>query len=174
MARRCPDNKNKNNEKVNEQIPADSVRGIKGVDDRSMKEHPVYIKAQIGRKDALCLVDTGVEKCVIPRKLVDEANMEPAGCRLFAANGTTINVVGAIILNVRVGELTIPARFVVSDCVSEPMLGVDWLRGNRIVWDFAKDLLIINREVFNMIPESEEQTMYRRRLIEEKKAEIND
>jgi len=59
--------------------------------------------------------------------------MEPAGCRLFAANGTTISVIGAIILNVRVGELTIPTRFVVSYSVSEPMLGVHWLRRNRIV-----------------------------------------
>jgi len=67
--------------------------------DRSMKDHPVYIKARIGRKDAICFVDTGSEKCVITRKLVDEAAMEPAGCRLFAANGTTINVVGEIILN---------------------------------------------------------------------------
>jgi len=28
MARRCPDNENKNNEKVNEPLPAESVRGI--------------------------------------------------------------------------------------------------------------------------------------------------
>jgi len=59
IARRCPDNKNNNNEKTNELLPAKSVRGIKGVDDRLMKEHPVYIRARIGRKDAVCLVDTG-------------------------------------------------------------------------------------------------------------------
>jgi len=78
---------------------------------------------------------------VITRKLIDEATMEPAGCRLFAANGTTVNVMGEIVLNVHVGDLTIPTRFVVSDSVTEPMLGVNWLRRNRIVWDFAKDLL---------------------------------
>jgi len=52
------------------------------------------------------------------------------------------------------------------------MLGVNWLRRNRIVWDFAKDLLIINREVFNMVPESDEQANYRRMLLEEQEAEI--
>jgi len=41
IARKCPDNKNKNNEKVNNKLPAESVRGLKGVDDRSMKEHPI-------------------------------------------------------------------------------------------------------------------------------------
>jgi len=52
------------------------------------------------------------------------------------------------------------------------MLGVNWLRRNRIVWDFAKDLLIINRKVFNMVPESEEQANYRRMLLEEQEVEI--
>jgi len=116
-----------------------------------MKEHPVYIRAQIGRKDAFCLVDTGSEKCVITRKLIDEATMEPAGCRLFAANGTTINVVGEIILNVHVGDLTIPTRFVVSDNVTEPMLGVIWLKRNRIIWDFSKDKLLVNGRKFSLI-----------------------
>jgi len=113
------------------------------------------------------------EKCVITRKLVDEARMEPVGCRLFAANVTTINGVEEITLNLHVGDLRIPTRFVVSDNVTEPMLGENWLRRNRIVWDFAKDLLIINREVFIMVPESKKQTNYRRRLLEEKKVEMN-
>jgi len=54
------------------------------------------------------------------------------------------------------------------------MLGVNWLRRNRIIWDFVKDLIIINGEVFNMIPQSEEQAGFRRRLIKEKEAEINE
>jgi len=164
MVRHCPDTKNKKNKKANEKLPAESVRGVKGDDDRSMKDHPVYIKARIGRKDAICLVDTGSEKCVITRKLIDEAAMEPAGCRLFAANSTTNNVVGEITFNVHVGDLTIPTRYVVSDNVTEPILGVNWLRRNKIIWDFAKDLIIINGEVFSMIPQSEEQAGYRRRL----------
>jgi len=76
MVWRCPDNKTKNNEKAKKKLPAESVRGIKGEDNRSMKDHPVYIRARIERKDAVCLVDTGSEKCVITRKLVDEAAME--------------------------------------------------------------------------------------------------
>jgi len=51
------------------------------------------------------------------------------------------------------------------------MLGVNWLRRNRIVWDFAKDLLII-REVFNMVPESDEQASYRKMLLEGQEVEI--
>jgi len=59
IARNCSDNKNKQIEKNNEKLPVEKVRRIKGTDDRSMKEHPVYIKAQIRRHMTVCLVDTG-------------------------------------------------------------------------------------------------------------------
>jgi len=53
IARNCADNKNKNNEKNYEKLPAEKVRGEKGNDERSMKAHLVYINAQIGRQYAL-------------------------------------------------------------------------------------------------------------------------
>jgi len=43
IARNCADNKNKNNENKNDKLISENVRGIKGEDERSMKEHPVYI-----------------------------------------------------------------------------------------------------------------------------------
>jgi len=106
-----------------------------------MKVHPVYIRAQIGKYMTVCLVDTGCEKCVLPARLIDTVSLQPADCRLFAANGTTINVIGEKTLDVHVGDLTIPTRFLVSSNVTEPMLEVNWLRANRIVLDFAKDVL---------------------------------
>jgi len=98
-----------------------------------MTENPVYIKVHIGCREVVCQIDTGSEECVISRRLVDEAKLAPAGCRLFGANGTTINVVGEIILNVLVGDLTIPTRFMISNNVTEPMSGVNRLMRNRIV-----------------------------------------
>jgi len=60
--------------------------------------------------------------------------------------------VGEVIMNVKIGELVMPTRFVVSDNITEPMLGVDWLRSNRMIWDFAKDILLIDGKVFHLIP----------------------
>jgi len=133
MVRRCPDNKNKNNGKANEKLPAENVRGITCDDTRSMMEQPVYMKVHIGCREVVCQIDTGSDECVISRRLVDEAKLEPAGCQIFAANGSTINVVGGIILDVHVGELKIPTKFVISNDVTESMLGVNWLRRNRIM-----------------------------------------
>jgi len=61
-----------------------------------------------------------------------------------------------------VGDLTISTRFVVSSNVTEPMLGVTWLRANRIIWDFAKDLLLVNGRRFELISRVRGKVMCRR------------
>jgi len=148
MARNCP----KAEKKDGEATPAENVRGIKRPDTRQMKDHPVYLKAWLGKRGVKFLIDTGCERSVTPRKFIGDSRLEPADCRLFAASGTVINVVGEVVMNVKIGELVLPTRFVVSDNIAEPMLGVDWLRSNRMIWDFAKDILLINGIVFHLIP----------------------
>jgi len=96
-----------------------------------MKDHPVYLRAHLGKREVEFLVDTGCERSVTPRNLTGDAVLEPADCRLFAANGTAINVVGEVSMNIRIGDLILFTRFVVSDNITEPMLGVEWLRCNR-------------------------------------------
>jgi len=59
-----------------------------------------------------------------------------------------INVVGEVTMDIRIGDLILPTRFVVSDNITEPMLGIEWLRCNRMIWDFAK----VNGVVFSLIP----------------------
>jgi len=83
--------------------------------------------------------------------MIGDAKLEPAECRFFAANGTVINVVGEVMVDVRVGEFEIPTRFVVSDNITEPMLGINWLRHNRMIWDFAKDILLVSGKVFHLV-----------------------
>jgi len=138
-------------------VTNDSVRGVKGLEMRSMQEHPVYLTATIGRREMNFLVDTGSDKCVIPKRLVDGARMQPAGCRLFAANEAVINVMGEITLDVCLEDLTLPTKereiFLrhASDIVTEPMLGNNWLRMYQATWDFAKGELAIEGETFELI-----------------------
>jgi len=103
-----------------------------------MRDHPVYLDAYLGKRRVNFLVDTGCERSVTPKRLIGDAGLELAECRLFAANGTVINVLGEVMLNTQIGELVLPTRFVVSDNIPEPMLGVEWLRCNQMTWDFAK------------------------------------
>jgi len=75
-------------------------------------------------------------------------------------------------LDVHVGDLTIPTRFVVSDNVTEPMLDVNWLKRNQIIWDFAQDVLIVNGEVFSLLPEDEQRACRRARALEDAEAKL--
>jgi len=63
-----------------------------------------------------------------------------------------INVLGEVMMNIQIGDLVLPTRFVVSDNIIEPMLGVEWLLCNQMRWDFTKDILIINGKVFRLVP----------------------
>jgi len=121
MARSCP----KTAKKEADTAPAENVRGIKGPDTRQMKDHPVYLEAYLGKRAVSFLVDTGCERSVAPRKLTSDEILEPDECRLFTANGIVINVVGEVTMNIRISDLILPTRLVVSDNVTETMLGVD-------------------------------------------------
>jgi len=117
-----------------------------------MKEHPVYLNAYFGKRRVSFLVDTGCERLVTPKRLVGDSHIEQAECRLFAANGTVINVIGEVTMDIRIWELILPTRFVVSDNITEPMLGVEWLRCSQMTWDFAQDILIIGDKIHHLIP----------------------
>jgi len=107
--------------KEGEVKPAENVRGVKGPDTRQMKDHPVYLKAYLGKRAVDFLVDMGCERSVTLKRLTGDAILEPAECRLFAANGTVINVLGEVTINIRIGDLILPTCFVVSDNITEPI-----------------------------------------------------
>jgi len=60
MARNCP----KAEKKEKENTTVENVRGIKGPDSRKMKDHPVYVKAWLGKRGVRFLIDTGCERSV--------------------------------------------------------------------------------------------------------------
>jgi len=87
MARNCPNVAKKEDDNT----PAENVRVVKGQESRQMRDHPVYLDAHLWKRRVNFLVDTGCERSVMPKRLIGDARLEPAECRLFAANGTVIN-----------------------------------------------------------------------------------
>jgi len=83
--------------------PAEQVRVVKGIDARSMLNHPVYIMAFVGQRELTFLVDTGCDRLIMPKKLVGGVRIEPADCHWYAANGTSITVCGEVVLGIRLG-----------------------------------------------------------------------
>jgi len=53
-----------------------------------------YIKVEICNQIHKCLLDTGCDHSIIPRKLVPTVTLEPAPVDVKAANGSVINILG--------------------------------------------------------------------------------
>jgi len=53
-----------------------------------------YIEVDICNQVHKCLLDTGCDHSIIPRKLVPTATLEPAPVEVTAANGSLINILG--------------------------------------------------------------------------------
>jgi len=61
-----------------------------------------YMKVEICNQLHKCLLDTGCDHSIIPRKLVPTATLEPASVDLTAANGSPINVLGHMTIKFKV------------------------------------------------------------------------
>ena len=103
----------------------------------------VYLTMLLDGKPQNCLLDTGCDLSIVPTTLVVGKKLEPSELKMKAANGTEILVAGKTTLNFQLGPLSLTADVLVSDHVFEIMLGYDWLRKNKVVWDFDHSSITI-------------------------------
>jgi len=90
---------------------------------------------------------------MLPRRFVPHVPLSFTDVKVYAANGTTIPVLGTVTVNFEVAGVPVYCRFLVSDAVDEPMLGIDWLVANDCAWDFVcstikiagKEVALVNR-----------------------------
>jgi transposase InsO family protein len=121
----------------------EAAKGVCGTSSNTA-ESPTYLTLKIGGRSVSCLLDTGSEVTLIPSKVAGNAPIKPATQRLFAANGTTINIIGETKLTALIDAETLEISGLVSDHVTEVILGIDFLRRNKAVWDFDHDVVKIN------------------------------
>jgi len=95
-----------------------------------------YIKVEICNQIHKCLLDTGCDHSIIPRKLDPTATLEPAPVDLTAANGSVINILGHMTIKFTIKGVNLKADLLVADDVDEFMLGFDWHTEQKASWDF--------------------------------------
>jgi hypothetical protein len=93
---------------------------------------------------AQCLVDSGCDRRIIPRRMVSRARLFPTDVEVTAANGADLNVLGLMRLRFMVQDMPMYADLIVSDSIDEFMIGIDFLSRVKAVWDFSKGILLIN------------------------------
>jgi len=107
----------------------------------------VYIRLILYGKEVFCLVDSGCETTLIPKTLIDsfgDIEVWSSTKQVWAANNTEIEIYGEAYLPFVLNERCIWTPALISDDVEEVMLGADWLKENRCVWDFGTGNLSIN------------------------------
>ena len=141
-----------------------------GVGPEAMHRAPVYLRLWYKGQPWECLLDSGCEKSVVPKKMVKEARLEPSTDELHAANGTRIATLGALGVPFRLDGMTLEVEALVSEHVSEPMLGIDWLKRHGCAMDFSQDIVTIRGKIFQLL--SKETHGVCRRIVAVHQGEI--
>src|SRR5688572_2847956 len=112
----------------------------------------VYIRGEINGRPQLCLIDTGSEVSLVPSSTVDGLELRSCNRVLMAANGSDINVLGEVRVPIKIANgFYIHTSFLVSDQISEPMLGMDWLREHRCRIGFGMGSLFVRRRRISLV-----------------------
>jgi len=110
-----------------------------------------YLKIFVAGRDSICLLDTGCDLSMLPRRFVPHTPLSPTDIKVYAANGTVIPVMGTVTVKFSVDGVPVHCRFLVSDAVDEPMLGIDWLEANNCAWDFVRGTLVIGGKEVELV-----------------------
>ena len=70
--------------------------------------------------------------------------MVPSSQRIWAANGTEMEIVGEAVVPLMLNGQRISTQALVSPDVDKIMLGADWLQEHKCVWDFGRSQLYID------------------------------
>jgi len=103
-----------------------------------------HIEVEICNQIHKCLLETGCDHSIIPRKLVPTATLEPAPVDVTAANGSVINILGHMTIQFAIRSVQLKADLLVADDVDEFMLGFDWLTAQKARWDFNPKTLTLH------------------------------
>ena len=113
-----------------------------------------------------CLLDTGIEVTMIPGHLARKLPKHLVASQVRAANGTLIEALGLVRLQVSLQGREMIVERVASDHIAEVLLGIDWLEAQAAVWDMGKGQLFMHGRVFSMRPKLDEGWV-RRVIVQE-------
>lgn len=114
-----------------------------------------------------CLLDTGSEVCLIPDNIVERARIRKTSRILKAANGTPIPILGEVTLPISVDEYKTQIVSLVSEHISEPVLGIDFLVENRAIWDFSNATVKLGDRVYSLHSQHGRHNWCRRVIVQE-------
>jgi len=130
-------------------------------------DHDYYLRVTVGQHVVDCILDTGSEVCLFPEYIVDSACIRRTERTLKAANGTSIPILGEVTLPLSIGRFSTRVTALVSQHVCEPMLGIDFMVKNEVIWDFGKSTVVIANTAHLLRGRSDKHRWCRRVVLQE-------
>ena len=136
------------------------------------KDLATYLKARVNGRDQECLLDSGSEVSVIPASLVRKSDIQQTDQSLKAVNGTGIKILGEAELPVNTSKYQTTVKGLVTEHVSEVLLGIDWLTENNADWNFRDGSVSLNgyRHKLNTRPKGQK---WCRRVVVQEDTEVS-
>ena len=104
---------------------------------------PAYLKLSVADKVVYSLLDSGAEITLIPTANSEGMQLEPYTRKVYAANGTEIHIRGVVEFCAYADGMPLQITGLVSDHVSDMILGLDFLCTQAAVWSFDKGAVTI-------------------------------
>ena len=128
----------------NTDVTSDKIHGKEnGLSSPTRIRREAYLEVQLGSQKVLALLDSGCEQSVVGRTLIKKVPLEPTNEKLSTADGTDVPLLGETTIYFSVSGLQTSCRVVVTDVLTELILGIDWLRRNQCVWDFGSSSFVM-------------------------------
>ena len=122
---------------------------------------------RIGDQTYDCLLDTGSEVTIFPENVIGNADVMRTNKTLRGANEAVIPILGEVNLSVGIGNYYTQMVGLVPEDISEPMLGIDFLKRNRVVWDFDRGWIWIADEAYVLHHRADRHMWCRRMVLED-------
>src|SRR5664279_104450 len=157
MVRSCPENGSNTNRPSgmpaarqadvtgNETVPKTASGATTGG-----KSKPVYLRMLVKGEEAFALLDSGAEITIIPSDKATGVRLRPTEQKLFAVNNTEIPVRGEADIYADVDGMRVHICGLVTDHITDLILGIDFLDKNDITWSFKEGSIMINDVVMSL------------------------
>jgi len=106
-----------------------------------------YLAMKLRGRRIPCLLDTGGDMTMVPRAvfdLVPEVEMRPTTHRMWAANGTEVQLDGEATIPFEMDGRRLDTEALISPDIEEPMIGAERRKTHRCIWNFQESKLNID------------------------------
>ena len=128
-----------NSGKVSEQVLGESLPKVARVG------QSYFVRMLFNGRAHRGLVDTGAEVSMAPARFISGIAMVASNRKyLSVANDTQIKVLGEVQTDVKVGNLCLSSKFLITDQIDEITIGSDWLKKHDCIIDLCKDQIVVD------------------------------